>query len=120
MIMRNRVFLLFVILCSFMVQSALAQSFKVRGRVTSSEDGEGMISLTIMQKGTTNGVVTDFDGNYEIEVKGVTEAQLQFTYVGYTSQEHTVSNEIKVLDVVMEPEQMTIDEVVVVAYGVRK
>ena len=118
--MRNRVFLLFVILCALMVQSALAQSFKVRGRVTSSEDGEGMISLTVMQKGTSNGVVTDFDGNYEIEVKDADEAQLQFTYVGYTAQEHTVNRETKVLDVVMEPEQMTIDEVVVVAYGVRK
>ena len=118
--MRNRLFLLFVILCTFMVQSAWAQSFKVKGRVTSSEDGEGMISLTIMQKGTSNGVVTDFDGNYEIEVKGTDEAQLQFSYVGYTSQEFTVSKETKVLNVVMNPEQTTIDEVVVVAYGVRK
>ena len=56
-IMRNRVFLLFAVLCSFMVQSAMAQSFKVRGQVTSSEDGEGMISLTIMQKGTSNATV---------------------------------------------------------------
>ena len=118
--MRNRVFLLFAILCTLAVQSAWAQSFKVKGRVTSSEDGEGMISLTIMQKGTSNGVVTDFDGNYEIEVKGASDAVLQFTYVGYTSQEHTVNKETKVLDVVMDPEQMTIDEVVVVAYGVRK
>ena len=118
--MRNRLFWLFVVLCTFMVQSAWAQSFKVRGRVTSSEDGEGMISLTIMQKGTSNGVVTDFDGNYEIEVKGTDEAQLQFSYVGYTSQEYTVSKETKVLNVVMDPEQTTIDEVVVVAYGVRK
>ena len=61
--MRNRVFLLYAILCTLMVQSAWAQSFKVRGRVTSSEDSEGMISLTVMQKGTSNGVVTDFDGN---------------------------------------------------------
>ena len=89
--MRNRVFLLFAILCTLMVQSALAQSFKVKGRVTSSDDGEGMISLTIMQKGTPNGVVTDFDGNYEIEVKNASEAVLQFTYVGYTTQEHMVS-----------------------------
>ena len=118
--MRNRVFLLLAILCSLMVQSAYAQSFKVRGRVTSSEDGEGMISLTVMQKGTSNGVVTDFDGNYEIEVKGASEAQLLFTYVGYTPQEHLVNSSTKVLDVVMDPEQIAIEEVVVVAYGVRK
>ena len=118
--MRNRVFLLFAFLCSFMVQTAYAQSFKVRGRVTSSEDGEGMISLTVMQKGTSNGVVTDFDGNYEIEVKDAGEAQLLFTYVGYTPQEHIVNSSTKVLDVVMDPEQIAIEEVVVVAYGVRK
>ena len=118
--MRNRVFLLFAILCSFMVQSAIAQSFKVKGRVTSSEDGEGMIALTIMQKGTPNGVVTDFDGNYEIEVKDASEAVLQFSYVGYATQEHTVNQDTEILDVVMDPEQMAIEEVVVVAYGVRK
>lgn len=120
MIMRNRVFLLFALLCSFMAQTAFAQSFKVSGRVTSLDEGEGLISLAIMQKGTTNGVVTDFDGNYEIEVKGASEATLTFTYVGYTSQEHTVNQDTKVLDVVMEPEQVAIEEVVVVAYGVRK
>ena len=118
--MRNRVFLLFAILCSFMVHSAFAQSFKVKGRVTSSEDGEGMIALTIMQKGTSNGVVTDFDGNYEIEVKDASEAVLQFSYVGYATQEHTVNQDTEILDVVMDPEQMAIEEVVVVAYGVRK
>ena len=118
--MKNRVILLFAVLCSFMAQAVVAQSFKVKGKVTSIEDGEGMISLTIMQKGTANGVVTDFDGNYEIEVKDAAEATLLFTYVGYSSQEHVVNASTRVLNVVMEPEQVAIDEVVVVAYGVRK
>ncbi len=120
MIMRNRVILLFAILCSFMVEAAVAQSFRVRGKVTSLEDGEGMINLTIMQKGTGNGVVTDFDGNYEIEVQGASDATLVFTYVGYSAQEHSVNAGTGVLNVVMEPEQIAMDEVVVVAYGVRK
>lgn len=118
--MRNRVILLFAILCSFMVEAAVAQSFRVRGKVTSIEDGEGMINLTIMQKGTGNGVVTDFDGNYEIEVQGASDATLVFTYVGYSAQEHSVNAGTGVLNVVMEPEQIAMDEVVVVAYGVRK
>lgn len=118
--MRNRVILLFAILCSFMVEAAVAQSFRVRGKVTSLEDGEGMINLTIMQKGTGNGVVTDFDGNYEIEVQGASDATLVFTYVGYSAQEHSVNAGTGVLNVVMEPEQIAMDEVVVVAYGVRK
>ena len=102
------------------VQVTFAQSFSVKGRVTSIEDGEGMISLTIMQKGTANGVVTDFDGNYDIELNGVREATLVFSYVGYETQEHVVSAATKELNVVMEPEQVAMDEVVVVAYGVRK
>ncbi|MBR4847850.1 MAG: TonB-dependent receptor [Bacteroidaceae bacterium] len=118
--MRRRVLLLFAFLCIMAVQVTFAQSFSVKGRVTSIEDGEGMISLTIMQKGTANGVVTDFDGNYDIELNGVREATLVFSYVGYETQEHVVSAATKELNVVMEPEQVAMDEVVVVAYGVRK
>lgn len=118
--MRRKVFLLFAFLCVMAINTAYAQSFSVQGRVTSAEDGEGMISLTIMQKGTANGVVTDFDGNYDIKINGVGEATLVFTYVGYETQEHVVNASTKELNVVMEPEQVTMDEVVVVAYGVRK
>lgn len=118
--MRRKVFLLLVFLCMMAVQVTFAQSFSVKGRVTSVEDGEGMISLTIMQKGTANGVVTDFDGNYDIKINGTSEATLVFTYVGYETQEHIVTAATKELDVVMEPEQVTMEEVVVVAYGVRK
>ena len=118
--MRRKVFLLIAFLCVMAINTAYAQSFSVQGRVTSAEDGEGMISLTIMQKGTANGVVTDFDGNYNIKLSGVNEATLVFTYVGYETQEHVVNASTKELNVVMEPEQVTMDEVVVVAYGVRK
>ena len=118
--MRRKVLLLFAFLCIMAVQVTFAQSFSVKGRVTSIEDGEGMISLTIMQKGTANGVVTDFDGNYDIQLNGVREATLVFTYVGYETQEHVVTAATKELNVVMEPEQVAMEEVVVVAYGVRK
>ena len=117
--MRRNLFLLFTLLCMFGLDVA-AQSFVVKGRVTSADEGEGMISLTVMQKGTGHGVVTDFDGNYRIELKGVKEATLVFTYVGYSAQEHVVNASTKELNVVMEPEQITMEDVVVVAYGVRK
>lgn len=118
--MRKKVFLLFAFFCLMAIQAAYAQSFSVKGRVTSAEDGEGMISLTIMQKGTANGVVTDFDGNYDIKLNGVSEATLVFTYVGYETQEHVVNASTKELNVIMAPEQVAMEEVVVVAYGVRK
>ncbi|MBO7230627.1 MAG: TonB-dependent receptor [Bacteroidaceae bacterium] len=118
--MRKKVFLLFAFFCLMAIQATYAQTFSVKGRVTSAEDGEGMISLTIMQKGTANGVVTDFDGNYDIKLNGVSEATLVFTYVGYETQEHVVNASTKELNVVMAPEQVAMEEVVVVAYGVRK
>ncbi|MBR5860805.1 MAG: TonB-dependent receptor [Bacteroidaceae bacterium] len=117
--MRKKLFLLSVLLCTFVLQVS-AQTFVVKGNVTSADDGEGMISLTVKQKGTGNGVVTDFDGNYSIELKGVKEATLVFSYVGYATQEHVVNASTKQLNVVMQPEQIAMDEVVVVAYGVRK
>ena len=104
--MRKRVFLLFSFLCLLVLQ-VQAQSFVVKGKVTAADEGEGMISLTVMQKGTGHGVVTDFDGNYSIEIKGTKEATLVFTYVGYAAQEHVVNASTKKLDVVMEPEQIT-------------
>ncbi len=116
--MRKKVFLLFAFL--FAIQYSYAQSFTVKGRVTSADDGEGMVSLTVMQKGTANGVVTDFDGNYVIQVNNAKEATLLFTYVGYESREYVVTAMTKELNVVMEPEQIAMDEVVVVAYGIRK
>ena len=60
----------------------LAQSFAVKGTVISKEDGEPLIGVAIRQlENPNNGTVTDFDGNYTIEVVGK-EAMLSFTYLG--------------------------------------
>ena len=118
--MRKRRILLFVFLCMMAFQGALAQFFVVKGCVTSTEDGEPLIGVGVMQKGSTNGTVTDLDGNYTIEIRGTQEATLGFSYIGYESQEHIVKAETKVLDIVMSPEVQAIDEVIVVGYGVRK
>ncbi len=65
----RRLTLLLVSLVLLSIQSVLAQSFSVKGTVVSAEDNEPMIGVTIMQEGTSNGVVTDIDGNYTIEIK---------------------------------------------------
>ena len=118
--MRKRRILLFVFLCMMAIQGAFAQYFAVQGCVTSTEDGEPLIGVGIMQKGSTNGTVTDIDGNYTIEIRGTKEAVLVFSYIGYESQEHVVKAESKQLNVVLSPEVQAIDEVIVVGYGVRK
>ena len=71
----RRFSLLLVSLIVLTIQTALAQTFRVKGTVVSAEDNEPLIGATILQEGTTNGVVTDVDGNYTIEVKGASKAR---------------------------------------------
>lgn len=60
----KRFILLFLSLALFTLHSSFAQNFVVKGTVTSHEDNEPLIGVTVLQEGTTNGVVTDMDGNY--------------------------------------------------------
>ena len=75
------------------------------------------IKLTVLsQTGTTNGVITDFNGQFTLNVaQGKT---LVFSYVGYTTQEITVKGSS--LKIIMEEDSKTLDEVVVVGYGTQK
>lgn len=101
------------------VQSALAQSYTIKGSVVSKSNNEPLIGVSILQKGTTNGVVTDVDGNYVLQVQGG-DATLIFSYIGMQTQELRVNSRMGVLNVVMQDDAQLVDEVVVVAYGVRK
>lgn len=116
----KRFILLFFSLALFTFHSAFAQNFVVKGTVTSHEDNEPLIGVTVLQEGTTNGVVTDMDGNYSFEVKGASKATLVFSYIGMQSQNHQVNASTGVLNVSLKSDAELIDEVVVVAYGVRK
>ena len=116
----KRFILLFISFALFSFHSAFAQGFVVKGTVTAHEDGSPLIGVTVLQKGTTNGVVTDMDGNYSFEVKGASDAILVFSYIGMQSQSHQVNASTGVLNVVLKSDAEMIDEVVVVAYGVRK
>jgi TonB-linked SusC/RagA family outer membrane protein len=109
---------LFIILPLFLFSSltVFGQTTDVKGVVTDAETGETLIGVSVAQKGTTNGTMTDVDGQYSIKVpEGAT---LVFTYVGYDSQEHRPTG--STLDVGMKTSQQMLDEVVVVGYGVQK
>ena len=98
----------------------LAQGFTVKGTVISKEDGEPLIGVAIRQvENPYNGVITDFDGNYAIEIKDK-EAMLSFTYLGMQEQQHKVTAATKTLNIEMLSDAQMVEEVVVVAYGVRK
>ena len=116
----RRLTLLLVSLVLLSIQSALAQAFSVKGQVLSADDNEPLIGVTIMQEGTSNGVVTDIDGNYTIEIKGASKATLAYSYVGCVTQRHVVKAQTNTLNITLAPDSKMMDEVVVVAYGVRK
>lgn len=116
----KRGFLLFVSLAVMAIQSLFAQNFSVKGTVFDGESNEPLIGVTIMQEGTNNGVITDIDGSYSIEIKGVAKATLVYSYIGMQSQQHVVTPQTHKLDITMKSDAQLVDEVVVVAYGVRK
>ena len=93
-----------------------AQNKTVTGRVT-DQNGEGVIAASVMEKGTANGAVTDLDGNYSISVRE--GATLEFSSVGYATQEIVVGAQ-SVINVVLAEDTTFLDEVVVVGYGTMK
>lgn len=106
-----------VLLCLVMaVGLATAQTTKVTGHVTSAEDGEPVIGASIIVKGTTVGTVTDFDGNFSLEVPA-NGKQLEISYIGMASQLVAVSPNVKV---VLKSDTQNLDEIVVTAMGISK
>jgi TonB-linked SusC/RagA family outer membrane protein len=90
----------------------------VKGQVVSEKDKLPWPGVTVLIKGTNKGVVTDFDGNYEIEVSDP-DAILVFSYVGYKTQEVPVNGQ-NIINVNLEEDQAYLDEVVVVGFGTQK
>ena len=100
-------FFVFFLLCSTVM---LAQN-KVSGTVLDA-NGEPLIGVSVLETGTNNGVVTDYDGNFALTVKQ--GAKLTFSYVGYLSQTLAAANGMKVT---LEEDNKVLNEVVVVGYG---
>ena len=93
------------------------QSVTIKGVVT-DKTGMPIIGANVVEKGTTNGIITDFDGNYTLNVANG-NAVLVFSYIGYKSQEIVVGNQ-KTIDVVLAEDTEMMDEVVVIGYGTQK
>lgn len=96
---------------------ASAQERTISGTITSSEDGEALPGVTILVKGTTNGTITDIDGNYKI---GVSDGDvLVVSFVGFKPQEVEVGGRTSI-NVNMEADVTALEEVVVIGYGTQK
>ncbi len=91
------------------------QQKTVKGTVF-DENGEPMIGVSVVAKGTTNGTVTDFDGNFSLSMGGA--KQIEVSYIGYKTQVLTASN--SKMSITLQPDNKLLDEVVVIGYGAVK
>lgn len=106
------------LLLSFFALSLYAQQGSLTGTAIAASDKEPMIGLTVLVKGTTNGTVTDLDGNYTL-TNVPKDATIVFSMIGYKTQEVKVNGK-NVINVVMEDDTQALDEVVVIGYGAVK
>lgn len=93
------------------------QARQVNGRVISEEDGQGLPGVNVVEKGTTNGTVTNSDGVYSLNVN--VGAILVFSSVGFASEEIEVGNQ-SVIDLTLKPDVKQLEELVVVGYGTER
>ncbi|MCC8144348.1 MAG: TonB-dependent receptor [Tannerellaceae bacterium] len=108
------ILMLFMSVCTLL---AFAQGREVSGTIL-DDTGEPLIGVNVIVKGTTNGTITDFDGNFTLS--GVNTGDvISASYIGYLPQEVTVGNQ-NVLNIVLKSDTQTLDEVVVVGYGIQK
>lgn len=110
-----RIKLLFFIASCFLFQTAFSQTL-IRGKVISDEDQLPVIGASVVVKGTTIGSITNYDGDFSLEVPEEHKL-LVISYVGMLTQEALAKNGMRV---VLKPDVQNIDEVIVVAYGTTK
>ena len=96
---------------------AQAADITVRGKIV-DEDGEPLIGATVLQKGTSNGTVTDIDGNFSLFVPS--DATLVISYTGYESIEVQVEGNTELGVITLDWEYTKLDEIVVIGYGTQR
>jgi len=114
-LLKRGIFLLLVLMMQ--VGIANAQSVKISGTVTDGETGEPLPGVAIVFKGTSNGTITDFSGNYSI--KGPQTGILQYSFIGFDLKEIPVEGKVKI-NAKLKPSSIDIDEVVAIGYGTQK
>lgn len=98
------------------VDGVLQAAKKISGVIT-DQKGEAIIGANVVEKGTTNGTISDLDGNFTLDIQS--EGILQISYIGYLDQEIRTAGKTT-MDVVLKEDTKILDEVVVVGYGVQR
>lgn len=111
--MKYRILLLITLVTSL----SFAQQKEIKGTVTSKSDGTPVPGVSVLVVGTTNGTVTDFDGNYSLSAE--TGDVLQFSFVGMQDTTVTIGSNA-VVNVQMDDDVSQLDEVVVTALGIKR
>ena len=106
-----------IILSANEASGILQNRRRITGVVKDKSTGEPVIGVNVLVKGSTNGTITDIDGRFSLEVSS--SDILSVSYIGYMSQEITVSNK-EVIDVDLQEDSTSLDEVVVVGFGTQK
>ena len=113
---RTLLMLVLILIGTSVGTSVFAQTKQVTG-VVKDATGETVIGASVVEKGTTNGVITDFDGVFKLTVSE--NAVLQISYIGYQTQEVKVAGKTT-LDITLREDTEMLEEVVVVGYGAQK
>ena len=117
LIMNVKTKLTLIVLSLFSIVAFAQDSYLIKGKVVSQVDNLPIPGVNVIVVGTTNGVSTDFDGNYQIQVKQ--DDVLQFSYVGFKTQTIIITNQ-QTLNVSLSEDTSQLDEVVVIGYGTQK
>lgn len=112
----RRYLLSILLVCACIYVDAQSRA-PIVGRV-SDVKGEWMIGVSILEKGTSNGVITDINGQYSISTSSA-QPTLVISYIGYKTQEVRIGKK-NVVDIVLEEDVSALDEVVVVGYGAQR
>lgn len=115
---KNKLRQLLLLLIMAFSTAVIAQKTDVRGIVISAEDNQPLIGVSIIEKGTRNGVVTNLDGEFSIAVSSA-NAVLQFSMIGMQTTEIKVGTR-KTISVTMESDAVMLDQVVVTGYTTEK
>ncbi|WP_324673647.1 TonB-dependent receptor [Hymenobacter sp. GOD-10R] len=115
----KRVFILWFLLLGTIIAS-YAQTRSITGRIVSADKSEPLLGVTVVEKGTTNGISTDTKGEFALNVPGNQRVTLVVSYIGFKSQELNVAPDQARLDIRLAADAAALDEVVVIGYGTVK
>ena len=109
-----KIFLITVLMCIASL-SMYAQTNKISGKVLDNE-GMPLVGVTVMEKGTNTGTITDLDGNYTIMVSNK-QSVIVFTMIGFEAQETVVGDKTTINITFDESKGIDLGDVVVIGYG---